>query len=306
MLGTALYSGQAAANLIDCAQIENRWRNATADTSFDEWVRLYDDAHYESDCGSPVVAGIGLDIIERELPAIRSAYRSSLDSGTFGALRDRVDALLEFGGHWEVWFLLGEAARKQKDVRGAMSAYREALKFVDDEELTPTPPHPDDIRLLRDRLDETALVVAQIAPSDLKITTRVHGRPISQYASTSRGYKRKKALVPILFVFDRAELTEEGRGIFDDVLETLEKQGSPDITVVGHTDTSGTNEYNMGLSKRRAAAVRSKLVARGYTGRVTTRGMGEEQPFVFDDPGLYDDRTKDQANRRVEIVFGGS
>ena len=306
MLVVALYAERAAANLIDCAQIESRWRNATAGTSFDEWATLYDDAIYESDCSGRIVAGIGLDIIERELPEIRNAYRSSFGDGTFGALRGRLDGLRTYGGHWELSFLLGEAARQQRDAGGALHAYREALSIVDDEELTPTPPHPDDIRLLRNRLDETAIVAAQLSPSDMKLPVTRSGHLISQYGFVTRGYVRKKALVPILFVFAKDEMTREGRTIFDDVLETLETQGSPDITVVGHTDPVGSPESNMQLSQRRAAAVRRALLAKSYAGRVTTRGMGEEQPFEFDDPGLYDERTRNQAHRRVEIIHDGS
>ena len=306
MLGAALYTERAAANLIDCAQIENRWRNTTAGTSFDEWARLYDDALYNSDCDGRIVAEIGLDVIERELPAVRSAYRSSFGDGTFGALRGRLDGLREYGSHWEVSFLLGEAARQQRDVGGALQAYREALAIVDDEELTPTPPHPDDIRLLRDRLDETAIVAAQLSPSDMKLPVTRSGHLISQYSFVTRGYVRKKALAPILFVFAKDEMTREGQTIFEDVGETLKTQGSPDITVVGHTDPVGSPESNMQLSQRRAAAVRRALLSKSYAGRVTTRGMGEEQPFEFDDPGLYDEQTRNQAHRRVEIIRDGS
>ena len=306
MVGAALYAERAAANLIDCAQIESRWQNATAGASFDEWAKLYDDAHYESDCDGRIVAAIGRDIIERELPAIRSAYRSSTDGGSLRALRDRLDALREYGSHWEISFLLGETARKQRDATGALQAYRDALAIVDDEELTQTPPHRDDIALLRDRLDETAVVVAQLSPSDMKLPVTRSGHLISQYGFATRGYKRRKALAPILFVFAKDVMTDTGRTVFADVLETLTEQGSPDITVIGHTDPIGSRESNMQLSLERAAAVKRALLAESYAGRVTTRGMGEEQPFKFDDPGLYSEKTRNGSHRRVEIVRGGN
>ena len=306
MLGAALYAERAAATQFDCAQIESRWRSATAGTSFDEWTSIYYDAHYESNCGNRIVGGIGRDIIERELPAIRSAYRASVDEGSLRALRGRLDALLEYGSHWEISFLLGETARKQRDATGALTAYREALGLVDNEELTPTPPHRDDIALLRDRLDETAIVVAQLSPASMKLPVNRTGQLISQYSFATRGYKRKKALAPILFVFAKDVLTDAGRTIFADVLETLTKQGSPDITVVGHTDPIGSRESNMQLSLERAAAVKRALLAESYAGRVTTRGMGEEQPFKFDDPGLYSEKTRNQSHRRVEFILGGN
>ena len=306
MLGAALYAERAVANMIDCAQIESRWRNTTAGASFDEWARLYDDAHYESDCTGRIIAAIGLDIIAKELPPIRSAYRSSIDEGSLRALRGRLDALQEYGSHWEISFLLGETARKQRDARGALQAYRDALVLVDDEELTPTSPSRDAIRVLRDRLDETAVVVAQLSPSDMKLPVTRSGHLISQYSFATRGYKRKKALAPIQFVFAKDVMTDTGRTIFADVLETLTKQGSPDITVVGHTDPVGSRESNMQLSLERAAAVKRALLTESYAGRVTTRGMGEEQPFKFDDPGLYSKETRNQSHRRVEIILGKS
>ena len=305
MLAAGLYAERAAADLIECAQIESRWRNATAGASFAEWTRLYEDAHYESDCGGRIVADIGRGIIEGELPAIRNAYRSGADADedALRTLQGRLEALQEYGSHWEIYFLLGETARKQRDARGALQAYRDALRFVDDEELTPTPPPRDEIALLRDRLDETAVIVVQLSPADMKLPVTRAGYLITQYSFATRGYKRRKALAPIQFVFAKDVMTDDGRTIFADVLETLTEQGSPDITVVGHTDPIGSAEANMRLSLERAAAIKRALLAERYAGRVTTRGRGEEQPFRFDDPGLYSEEARNQSHRRVEIVL---
>ena len=71
------------------------------------------------------------------------------------------------------------------------------------------------------------------------------------------------------------------------------------ILVVGHTDSSGNDTYNMTLSKNRAEAVTNYLMAKGLSnGRFTTHWFGEEQP-------MYDNTTAEgrSKNRRVNIAI---
>ncbi len=81
-------------------------------------------------------------------------------------------------------------------------------------------------------------------------------------------------------------------GIFKEYPNTL-------VLVEGHTDNTGSAEYNMGLSQRRAQSVTSFLVSQGISsGRFTTKWYGEDQP-------KYDNSTADgrAKNRRVEIAI---
>lgn len=69
------------------------------------------------------------------------------------------------------------------------------------------------------------------------------------------------------------------------------------ILVAGHTDSTGSEEYNLGLSERRAMAVRNILVASGVTStRITTVGFGESAP-IADNSTEYGR----QLNRRVAL-----
>lgn len=79
--------------------------------------------------------------------------------------------------------------------------------------------------------------------------------------------------------------------------EILKKYDKTTVLVAGHTDSSGSEEFNQTLSERRANAVKNIMVARGMeSGRISTVGFGESQPIA--------DNSTDygrQRNRRVEI-----
>ena len=69
------------------------------------------------------------------------------------------------------------------------------------------------------------------------------------------------------------------------------------IVVKGHTDSSGTESYNLNLSEERAENVRKYLVAEGVSAsRVTAIGFGEAYPLVSNDTS-----SGRQQNRRVEL-----
>jgi outer membrane protein OmpA-like peptidoglycan-associated protein len=101
----------------------------------------------------------------------------------------------------------------------------------------------------------------------------------------------------IQFDFDRADLRPENRELLSRIAGVLLTAKGYSIYVYGHTDDVGTDEYNSGLSERRARAVRDYLVEAGLgSGIITTRGYGKSSPLV---PGTSAEvRAK---NRRVEI-----
>lgn len=106
-----------------------------------------------------------------------------------------------------------------------------------------------------------------------------------------------------LFGFDKDGLSDSGRVALDGLADDLKRMDDiENVTVVGHTDSTGPAEYNMGLSQRRAETVRSYLVGKGIaTDKITAKGMGETQPAASNNT----DAGRAQ-NRRVEIIIKGS
>ena len=103
----------------------------------------------------------------------------------------------------------------------------------------------------------------------------------------------------IFFPFDSAQMDDEGRRLTREIVAEFRGGDFKELWVNGHTDTSGSPEYNEALSQRRAQAVGAALVEAGAPGpSIVIRKFGEEQPDV--DTG---DDQRVALNRRVEIVL---
>jgi peptidoglycan-associated lipoprotein len=101
---------------------------------------------------------------------------------------------------------------------------------------------------------------------------------------TLEDLNRSGVLKPVYFAYDSIALSEDARGILQKNADYLKKRTTAKVMVEGHADSRGTNEYNLALTERRAAAVKDYLVSLGVSAdRVTTVAKGEEQPFCKDE-----------------------
>ncbi len=110
---------------------------------------------------------------------------------------------------------------------------------------------------------------------------------------------KKGVLTDTFFALDSTELTPESRSAIQKNSEYLKRWSSTKVLVEGHADSRGTNEYNLALAERRAAAVRDYLVGLGLTAeRVTVVSKGEEAPFCTEEA-----ESCWQQNRRGHFIF---
>lgn len=109
---------------------------------------------------------------------------------------------------------------------------------------------------------------------------------------------KKLVLEGVNFDFDESVIRPEDQANIDKDIATLEQWGKVNIEVAGHTDSRGSDEYNMTLSQQRADAVRNHLIKKGIEAdRLTAVGYGESQPVA--DNATDEGRFK---NRRVELI----
>jgi outer membrane protein OmpA-like peptidoglycan-associated protein len=114
--------------------------------------------------------------------------------------------------------------------------------------------------------------------------------------------RRRIILRGVNFDFDKATIRPDAVAILDEAVEILREQPGIDVSVDGHTDAVGSDEYNERLSERRARAVADYLARHGIDrARLQPRGFGESHPVASNDSA--EGRAQ---NRRVELNTVGS
>src|SRR5690606_4729194 len=104
-------------------------------------------------------------------------------------------------------------------------------------------------------------------------------------------------LPDVTFAVDSTQISPSFRATLDEVAASLQKYPNSLVDVMGHTDSTGSESYNLDLSRRRAESVATYLTSRGVSrARLATIGYGEQYPRA--------DNATEQGralNRRVEI-----
>jgi outer membrane protein OmpA-like peptidoglycan-associated protein len=110
----------------------------------------------------------------------------------------------------------------------------------------------------------------------------------------------------VLFKFDKAALSPRARARIGEVTARISQADPQTIKIDGYTDSKGSGAYNLGLSRRRAAAVAVAFRKRlgGATPRLVVRGHGEADPVAANTCKDGSDNPQGRArNRRVTITF---
>ena len=106
----------------------------------------------------------------------------------------------------------------------------------------------------------------------------------------------------LLFDFDSDRVKPTAQAILKNLASSLSKYPNSSLLIVGHTDSKGSDDYNMSLSQRRASAAAQYLVSQGVeSGRLRTLGLGETEPKAANDT-----EANMALNRRVEVAIYAS
>lgn len=122
-----------------------------------------------------------------------------------------------------------------------------------------------------------------------------------------KGAKVERVGEGILITFDSGlffdvnsySLRSTTRNNLEELARVLQKYDDTEVLVAGHTDSTGSDDYNLSLSEKRAGAVKGFLAGKGVVpSRMSTVGYGENEPVA--DNGSESGR---QQNRRVEVAI---
>jgi peptidoglycan-associated lipoprotein len=165
---------------------------------------------------------------------------------------------------------------------------------------TPTPgPNQDSIR----RAQEEQARLAAEAAARHRADSIAAADAAARAAAAAAGDLKNALEAMVHFDFDQSELRPEDRSILDAKVPILQANPSVALRIAGYTDERGSDEYNLALGQRRAAAVKRYLIDHGIAeARLETVSYGEEHPIA-----QGSDESAWSQNRRAEfaITAGG-
>ena len=131
----------------------------------------------------------------------------------------------------------------------------------------------------------------QTSPIDKKSVDQTFGKTLAALPAPPTSFL-------VYFVEGTDELNPDAKRAIDGVAAEIARRPSPEISVVGHTDFTGTDQYNDTLSLQRAVRVKDLLVRRGIPAKmIQTAGRGKREPLVKTSGDVAEPK-----NRRVEII----
>jgi outer membrane protein OmpA-like peptidoglycan-associated protein len=290
-----------------CSVVDEDARKAQAAVDLDALKGFYKEAHDpEAGCDSQFLADFGRDV------ALAHIDRFVAEQAKDGDARAHLHILQEARNYGEPWQLLVVLAGVEADLGNhelAASYYQQvvrelqmASRSVDDSSsAAKNLPDETEFETIYKEMAQSALLAQTFSPPAAR---RGVDDASGLFAESYRGYVVKSVPVPVQFQFDSTRFTSKGEQVAAYLLDYLQTEKLPVIRLIGHTDQTGSEDYNLDLSFRRAEAVRDFLVAGGYGGTVEVEARGESEPFVPVDPALYanDIEAKDQLDRRVELI----
>jgi len=103
----------------------------------------------------------------------------------------------------------------------------------------------------------------------------------------------------VLFATGKADLSSEAARSVDKLADFLQKYPKRNVLIEGHTDSVGSDEFNLTLSQKRADSVKEALTSKAIPEeRITTKGYGKKYPVASNDTAAGK-----QQNRRVEVII---
>ena len=302
---TALVAAIAPARA-DCAKLQADFAQAVAAKSLDDAQKIEKKANTDISCETADRTRFRDQRIDLTLRLLDDATGPlKTDAQREAALVDAFTPAVS----WRAASRLGDVRFTQHKYGEAIAFYKEAIRRAGDASITTAALTSVQSSLL---LTRTAAATA-LAVDDSGGTTPIpiailkpirEGKPSDGvYSPIFRGAIPVPVPVPINFLVGQAKFTDVGKVMADQLVQVLIEEKPEQITLIGHTDPSGTDDYNLWLSDQRVHAVAKYLGDNGVAVKITMVAKGKRQPF--DISALPSRPSQEEAwalDRRVEML----
>lgn len=225
---------------------------------------LYETILVSPECDDPLREWVA-DYLARDSFAFAIEDATSPDEKRAALLR-----ALSYEKHWRSYAELGRIDWSAKDYTSAATNFQLAINELVDGD-------PGHVAEESEIAEVYQLATAAMALSDTPVempTTR-SGETGGIFETKIRGFSVEEVSLPITFEFNSTEFDATGEAYAEALAEHLKGLAPSFVSLAGHTDPRGTEEYNLKLSEARAAKVSEFLMSHGFTGEVRVSGLGE-------------------------------
>ena len=158
-------------------------------------------------------------------------------------------------------------------------------------------------RATRAKAEAEQARMAARAESELAAKAKAAANQLMRELSDLKAKQTERGIVltigDVLFATAKADLSSDALRSVDKLADFLKKYPGRNVLIEGHTDSVGSEEYNLTLSERRADSVKESLTSRGIAEeRIATKGYGKKYPVASNDTAAGK-----QQNRRVEVII---
>ena len=172
--------------------------------------------------------------------------------------------------------------------------------------VTPTGPDTQALRIAREAQVRDSIARARFIQDSIEAARRRLDsiNNARNTPNTSDAANLRNTLMAVVhFDYDQSDIRPDARAALDAKIPILQANPNVAIRIAGHTDERGSDEYNLALGQRRAAAAKRYLVERGIAeSRIETISYGEERPVA---QGSDEDAWAQNRRAEFEITGGG-
>ena len=168
----------------------------------------------------------------------------------------------------------------------------------------PTTARGPDADSARRAQEAAALAAAQAAAARRRDDSIAAANRAAADAASAAAGLRSTLTATVHFEYDQSDLRPDDKAVLDAKIPILQANTGVTIRISGHTDERGSDEYNLALGQRRAAAAKAYLVQHGIAdARIETISYGEERPIA---QGSDDSAYAQNRRAEFEITAGGN
>ena len=226
---------------------------------------LYEEIVFSSACDDAIREWVG-DYLARE------NFLAALDTENIGQKRKYLTKALNYEVHWRSYAELGRIDWQEGLYADAAKHFQIALNELSEGDQR----HAADTGEIAD-IYELATAALALSETPVEMPRTRSGNTGGIFTTSIRGFEVEEVSLPITFQYNSTEFDEVGNDYAQALIDHISLTAPETVTLAGHTDPTGPDDYNLDLSEARAERVRELLVAAGYSGDVQVAGFGESQ-----------------------------